>query len=162
MKSRRVLYLLAGIINCIIGGLCALFGLFIVLFRNVIVTTFEKSTEILENFAKEMASIDSKYQYLLDANDAEIVDLIMGVVTAVCLMALIYGLVWIALGVFNIILSKKHSIIFSNKKWLKMLLVVGSWVLCLFNVANVLTTIAVFIKEKTVIEADGLYSADDN
>ena len=162
MKSKRVLYLLAGIINCVFGGICAMFGIFILLFKNLISTTFEKGVELLNEFAKAMASADPQYEYLLEASNDEIIKVVMNFVSAVCVIALIFGAIIIALGVFNIILSKKHLIIFAGKKWLKVVLVVVSWLVCIFNVANILTTIAVCLKDKNSVELDGLYSAHEN
>jgi NADH:ubiquinone oxidoreductase subunit 6 (subunit J) len=85
---------------------------------------------------------------LLEASNEEVLSVIMKFVYIVSVIVLILAVIWITFGVLNILLSKKHEIVFETKRYLKVLFLVASWLLLWFNIANVLTTIAVCMKNK--------------
>lgn len=158
MKSRKILYLIAGIFNCIVGGIGILFGLLVLLLSSFVRKMFESSTDLVSEFVTELASADSNYAYLQDLSNAEVVSFIMKIVYVTCAILLVICAIWITLGVFNILLKNRHDKVFESKRYLRHIFIVGSWLLMGLNPANILTTIAVYKKNKTPQPA--LYSAN--
>lgn len=157
MKTRRILYLVAGIFNCIIGGIAMLFGALFLLLSKTIKTMFSQSTEMLQEFAEELAEADSNYEYLLEASQEEILDFVLSVVNKFKLIVIIFAVIFIAFGVFNILLRRMHDRVFTGRKWLKIVFVAASWLILIFNIFNICTTIAVFMKHKDFETKEGLY-----
>lgn len=158
MKAKKILFLVAGIFNAIIGGIGVFMGLLMLVFNGLINKMFDSTYEIVEQFVESLAKGDAEYEYLLSNSKSENIDFVMKAVTIVSVLFLIIGLIYIAFGVFNIIFAKNHIIITKNKKYLGTLLVVFSWLLMWFNLANILTTIAVYLKSKDKTEKYNLYS----
>lgn len=159
MKSRKILYIIAGVFNCIIGGMGIFFGLIVLLLGGFVKAMFESSLDLVHEFTSSMAEASSEYEYLTTISDAEAIAFIMKIVYIICAVALILGAIWITFGVFNFILVKKHDSVFGTKKFLKHLFVIGSWLLLTLNVANILTTIAVYKKDKSADTQQKLYTA---
>lgn len=160
MKIRKALYILAGVFNCIVGSFAAILGLFMLLFSSMVKKMFASSGQLIDEFVTEMAEMSEKYQYLATASDDEVLSFIMKIVYICALVFLLFAAVWITMGAFNLVLRKKHEVVLENKKHLKIIFVVASWVLLFFNVANILTTIAVFMKVKKDDNKNQFYSAD--
>jgi len=160
MKLRKVFYLIAGIFNCIVGGISVAFSVLVLLLSSLVKTMFESSGELLDEFVNELAISDQKYSYLASATDAEVVSFIMKIVYIFCLVFLIIGAIWITFGVFNILLKNRHDSVFGSKKYLRHLFVVGSWLLLGLNIANIFTTIAVYKKGKDAV-IQKLYTANE-
>lgn len=161
MKAKKILFLIAGVFNCILGGLGVLIGGFGFLFSGIIRNTFESSTELIEEYINSLVKADESLSYLKDYSTAEAIDYVIKLVLIVCAVLLVLGLIYVAFGVFNLIFSKNYAIIMSRKKYLGVLLVVFSWLLLWFNIANILTTVAICLKYKNNTNTK-LYSARDN
>ena len=137
MKAKKILFLLAGIINTLIGGFCAFIGVIAVLFKGLMREMLETSYDIVQNYIKALAEQDASYEYLLNSSKSENIDFVMKTIMTVGVVFLIIGLVYITFGVLNLLLSKQHNNILNIKKYLGVLLIVFSWILMLFNVANI-------------------------
>lgn len=162
MNKRKLLYTIAGIFNCVIGGIGAFFGLMILFISKVAKNMFSSSTEIIDEFVNSLARESSKYEYLLNSSNEEIISFIMKIVYLFSLFLLICGIIWIVFGVFNLKLSSRHYSFWNKHPRLKLWFVIGTWVLMLFNVANILTTIAVYLKDKENPEINQpLYNSED-
>ncbi|MGN0961853.1 MAG: hypothetical protein ACI4PF_06635 [Christensenellales bacterium] len=148
MKTKKILFLIAGIFNTLLGGMGAFIGVIGLLFNKMLRGMFEASYELVESYIKVIAEQDESYNYLLTASKSEAIDFVMKMVLIVCAVFLIIGLIYIMFGVFNLILSKRNNTALSHKKYLGTLLVVFSWLLMFLNIANILTTIAVYLKPK--------------
>lgn len=157
MKTRRRLYLVAGVCNCIIGGLGLLFGLLLLVLGTTIKTMFEKSTDLVSNFAKELSQADPEYAHLADASQEEILDFIFSVVNGFKAVVVIMSLIFILFGVFNLLLRNAHDRVFEGRLWLKIIFVLVSWVVLILNIFNIATTIAVFMKHPDFKKKDQLY-----
>ena len=157
MKAKKVLFVLAGIFNCVIGGIGALLGMLIFVLNRMLKVTFESSFEMVEQYVKDLASQDSSYEYLLTANKTEVINFLIRTINIVGVVLLIIGLIVVVFGVVNLLLSSpKYYSRFRQKKIWKVLLITSSWLIMLFNVANILTTIAVCLKDK---ELEPLYTS---
>lgn len=162
MKAKKYLFLIAGILNTVLGGLGVVFGLLMGLFNSLIRQMFDSAYELVERFIQDLASVDADYEYLLTADKAETLDFVMKSVTIITIVFIVLGLLYVLFGVFNILLSKRFEYVLKSKKYLGILLVVASWLLLWFNIMNILTTIAVFLKPKTQEKGYKLYSAQDS
>ena len=158
MKAKNILYLLAGICNCVFGGLMVLFSLMAFLIKGTIRSAYIQSEAVLKDFVEELVSIDEEFSYLLDYSSEQVVDFIMKLVTIFAVCVLVMGLIWIAFGVFNILFSSVWKFEIQKKKGWRITFVVISWLLLWFNVSNILTTIAAFLKVK-IKDKTPLYSA---
>jgi hypothetical protein len=162
MKSRNILYIIAGVFNCIVGSLAILFGLFILLLGKIIRQMFESSMDLVHGITKALAEEDpAKYGDLTSLTDTEAVAYVMKFVYIICAISIIIGAIWITLGIINILLKNRHDKVFSSKKYLRHIFVVACWLLMGLNVANILTTIAVYKKIDTK-NTQKLYSVKNN
>ena len=158
MKTRKILYIIAGVFNCIVGAVSVVFSLLVLLLSRLVKKMFESSEGLVDNFINEMAEIE-EYAHLKDLSSAEAVDYVMKIVYVLCIVFLIIGAIWITFGVLNLLLNSRHERVFSSKRALKHWFVAGSWLLLGLNVANILTTVAVYKKDKNVITEHKLYTA---
>ena len=159
MKAKNILYLLAGIFNCVFGGLMVIFSLMAFLIKGTIRTAYAQSESVLKDFVEELVAIDDKFSYLLDYNSEQVTDFIMKLVTIFALSVLLVGLIWIAFGVFNILFSNIWKFEINKKKGWRITFIVLSWLLLWFNISNILTTIAACLKVK-IKDKTPLYSAN--
>ena len=162
MKARKILYVCSGVFNCVIGGLGFLLGLLFLLLNKFAKQMFSGSGDFINSFVRELVAVNSKYEYLIDSSKDEIVSFIMRIVFILSVVFIVLGLIWIAFGVFNCILFKRHDLVFGRRPVLKILFVVASWILLTLNVANITTTIAVFLKDKNNQNTQPLYSSGHN
>ena len=159
MKARKILYVCSGVFNCAIGGIGCLLGLLFLVLNKYAKQMFSGSAEFIDAFVKEMATANTKYEYLLDATKDEVVSFIMRIVLILSIVFMVLGLIWIAFGVFNCLLYRRHDLVFGRRPVLKVLFVVASWLLLTFNIANITTTIAVFLKDKNSQNTQPLYTS---
>ena len=161
-KSKKILFLIAGIFNCVIGALGLLVGGIMLVLQKIIRLVFDSTSGMTDEFVKDLAEVDSEYSYLLSASKDEVLDFIMHIVTIMGLVIFVIGIIWAVFGVINILLTSiTRYNKFESKKWYKVTFLIFSWVLLMFNVANILTTVAVCLKDKDKVE-NTLYSAKDN
>lgn len=161
MKAKRILSLLAGLFNVLLGGLGAILGMLMFLLGSLIRQMFESSYELVEEVIESLASADPSYEYLRDLDKAESVDFIMKYVKIFAVIFLLLGLLYVLFGILNLVISKGYSVGRDLSKGKKIAFVVCSWLLLWFNVANILTTIAIFLKTKKSANEYKLYSSKD-
>lgn len=161
MKARKILYTCSGVFNCVVGGIGCFLGFMFFVLSKVIRNMFSESSQLLENLVEELSSISTEYEYLKDATNNEVVDYVMRIVYMVGAVFLILGLIWIAFGVFNCMLSSRHYLFFGKRPVLKVVFIIASWILLTFNIANITTTIAVFKKDKDIMVAQSLYTSEN-
>ena len=147
MKAKKILYLLAGILKSIVGALGVLFGVIILLIGKLARQVFEASGEMLEEMFNELASIDEKYQYLVDAEVSVQLDFVMKICNIFAIIILMMGLIYITLSVINFIFAKKTGLISGEKKK-SIWLCICSWVFSFLNISTILTTIAAALGKK--------------
>ena len=163
MKTKRVLFLISGVFNTILGGISAFIGLLILMCNSVLKETFNTSYNMVESYIKALAEQDASYEYLLDVSKSEAIDFMMTLLIGVSIIFVLVGAVYITFGVLNLLLSKRDSTILKRKKHLGTVLVVFSWLIMWFNVFNILTTVAVYLKSKEDKNIPTkLYSVSDN
>lgn len=162
MKARKVLYILSGVFNCVIGGLGCFFGLMFFAISKLIKNMFKESGEIVDGFITELAASSKEYEYLLDMSREEMIGFMMKVVYILSAVLIVLGLVWIAFGVFNCLLARRHQLVFGKRPVLGIIFVVASWLLLTFNIANITTTVAVFLKDKNDESGQRLYTSENN
>lgn len=158
MKTNRILLLIAGVFNIIIGGLGCLLGLSMLLLNKFIRQMFEASFEIVEQFIDTLIASDSSYEYLRDLDNAESLDFVMKSVKIIAVVFLLLGLLYVLFGIINLVVSKKFASGVGIAKGKKVALTIFSWLLLWFNIANILTTIALFLRPKQKAEYT-LYSS---
>ena len=158
MKAKKILFVIAGVFNTVVGGVALLFGLLVLALGSLVKQMFESSKDLINEFVTQLAAEDSSYAYLTEATESEVIGFVMKIVYIMSAIAIIIGAIWIMFGVFNILLKNRHTTLFETKKYLKHLFVVGSWFFMGLNPANILTTIAVYKKNNTTPQK--LYTAN--
>lgn len=160
MKKNRILSLIAGLFNIILGSLGTIFGFFMVLLGKLIRQMFESSYEIVEEYINTLVASDPSYEYLLDMNKDESIDFMMKSVKIIAVVFIVLGLLYLLFGILNVLVSKRFARNSDISRGKKIWLTIGSWLLLWFNVANILTTLALFLKPKNMTEYK-LYSNKD-
>lgn len=148
MKAKKILFLIAGIINSVLGGLGVFIGGLGLLLSGAFESMLEQSYELVESYLEALASSEEEFACLAELSKAEAIEYVSKIVTIVCLVLLLLGLLYVTFGVLNLLLCKRDNNILTRKKYLGVLLVVFSWLLMWFNVANILTTVAVCLRPK--------------
>lgn len=159
MKTNRILLLIAGVFNVIIGGLGGVLGLSMLLLNKLIRQMFEASFEMVEQFIDTLIASDPSYEYLRDLDNAESLDFMMKSVKIIAVVFLLLGLLYVLFGIINLVVSKKFASGLGIAKGKKVTLTIFSWLLLWFNMANILTTIALFLKPKKQKAEYTLYSS---
>ena len=160
MKAKKILFLLAGIANCVMGGFGVLLGGLVLILNRVLRLSFEASFDFVENYIKELVSQDSEYEYLLDVSKEEAIDFVIKSCNMLAVAMFLLGAVVVVFGIINLLLSsQKHYAKFKQKKIWKVLLITSSWVIMCINVVNILTTIACCLKDKD--DTPPLYSINE-
>lgn len=162
MKARKVLYILSGVFNCVVGGLGCFLGLMFFAISKLIKNMFTETSSIVDGFITELAASSKDYEYLLELSREEMVGFMMKVVYIMSAILIVLGLIWIAFGVFNCLLSSRHQLVFGKRPILRIVFVVASWLLLTFNIANITTTVAVFLKDKNGNSSQPLYTSEND
>ena len=155
MKVNRILFIIAGILRSLVAGIVALFTFIIFAIRSLIKNMFLASPEMIDSLIKELVTIDTKYEYLSQNDIEQNVDFIIGIVDKLCLVALIWVLIVVALAVFSFICGKKCKSNMNIVNWQTITMVIVSWVCPLATISAILTTIAVFYKKKPKVNKIG-------
>lgn len=138
--AKKTLYIIAGIIKVSVGGFGLLLGLLLLLFKSVIQGMFEASPEMLEEMIKGLAETE-EYAYLLDSTKDEQLDFVFSVLSKFALVLILITIVWVVIAIFLFILAKRIGADDFQKK-MSITLTVLSWVVSMFTISTILTTIA--------------------
>lgn len=145
-KAKKTLYLLAGLFKVVVSGLGLLFLLLSLALKGTIIKLMEEGDlrTMIENIAKE----DDSYSYLLGQTAFEQREFLSSILNKVLLLFLIIAVIWLIIGILNLIISKKlgHG---SKCTILAIVVTVIGWMLIFPVVSNMLTTVAVCLRSKT-------------
>lgn len=147
MKARNVLLIVAGVLKTVVSSIIIFFSLLAFILLGLIRKMYEQSPDSIRKSVQELAKADPKYEYLLEYNDAQLVDFMMSMVKVVCLVALVFGLIMLAIGIFNFLFVKYQEIFLIGKKH-KIIMLVCSWVCTCLAPSTILTTIALNLGRK--------------
>lgn len=113
-----------------------------------VVRTLLTTGNACEVLVEEMVAGDESYKFLQSYTQEQVIDFVWGMVAKLMLVALVIALVVIVFAVLNFILSKKCEAALGKNKKLGTILVVFSWVLMTLNIANIFTTLGVYLKPR--------------
>lgn len=152
MKAKKVLFTTSGVLRLVACGcLILLFGL-ILLLGNTIKQAFLNDYSYIEGILQELVAEDPSYEYLLSAPHEEVINMIMQPIIYFSIFMLISSCVGIVFGVFNLIFAKKYDNILKCNTRNKVIFIVFEWIFGLGLASNILSTIAVFLKDKPSID----------
>lgn len=148
MKSRVILFKTSGILKIILAS--CVFGLFllVLLLSGVIKNFYLENFSLIDAIVTEAVQQDPSQAFLQTMENAEVVDYIMKPVMQISIFLMFYGIIGIGFGVLNLIFAKKYKDWIENQKSKKVLFVVFQFVFAIGIVTNILSTIAVFLKDK--------------
>ena len=106
----------------------------------------------INEIVESMVLDNPEYEFLLELNTEEVVTYLLGTVTPLCIFMIVCGLASIGLGVFTIILSRKYNYWLRNRLGRKIAFTIVDYIVYIGFISNILTTIAVFIKDDPVEE----------
>lgn len=144
MKAKKILFLVAGILKTVAGGIGILIGLIVLLARNLIRDVFVASYDLIESVIKQVGSVEDQ-EKLLGFSKEEVVDYFLQMIVVIFVLILIVAIIWVIFGIINIRLG-------ANNRWQSLTkgksiaLLICSWLLAFELITNTMTTIAIFIK----------------
>lgn len=152
MKAKNILFKVSGILKIVVGaGVLGLF-LLILLLNGLLKEALLHDMQAVNEIVKSMVVDNPEKAFLLELADEELVAYLLGTVTPICIFMIVWGLTSIGIGVFTIILSKKYGEWLRNRLGRKIVFTIIDYVAYIGLISNILTTIAVFIKDKPIDE----------
>lgn len=144
--AKKVLYILSGVIKCVVGGFALLICLLMLLLQSVLRGVLESSPDILNEMIKGLTESEDM-DFLLGYTQSEQLDYVFGIITKFALIVGLICAVWIVLAVFLFILAKRISDDDFCKKT-SIVLTVASWIVSMFTISTILTTIATCLRRR--------------
>ena len=154
-KAKKVLYLIAGILKFVGGGLVGLLGLLMLLVSGVVRKVFESSMDSVKIMIEGLAEAEEEFAYLLDMGLEEQIDFIMNVCRIFAVVLIILAIVYIVIGVFNIKFYKRTGTMVKEGAKSVWLCIV-SWLLSFLALSTILTTVAACLKVKGISSSDNV------
>ena len=152
MKTKKILFKVSGILKIVVGvGTLGLF-LLILLLNGLMKEALLHDITAVNEIVESMIMDNPEYEFLLDLNPEELVSYLLGTVTPICIFMIVWGLTSIGVGVFTIILSNKYDYWLRNRIGRKIVFTIIDYIAYIGLISNVLTTVAVFIKDKPIDE----------
>ncbi len=144
--AKKTLYIISGVLKVVVGGLAILISLIIGLLQSLMRSMFESDPEILEEMIKGLTESE-ELAYLNGYTQSEQIDYVMGILSKFALVVGIIAVIWIVVAVFLFILAKKINREDFHKKE-SIILTVVSWVVSMFTISTILTTIATCLRKR--------------
>lgn len=144
--AKKTLYIISGVLKVVVGGFAIVISLLLVLLQSLMRSTLEADPKILEEMIKGIAEVE-EYAYLNDYTQSEQIDYVLGVLSKFALVVGIIAITWVVLAIFLFILAKKISREDFRKKE-SIILTVISWVVSMFTISTILTTIATCLRKR--------------
>lgn len=138
--AKKTLYIISGIIKVAVGGFGLLIGLLLLLLKSVIQGMFDANPEALNEMINGLTEME-EYAYLKDSTKDEQMDFVFGVLSKFALVLILITIAWVVIAIFLFILAKRISADDFQKK-MSITLTVLSWVVSMFTISTILTTIA--------------------
>lgn len=146
-KARKILYMFSGVLKVVGGACCALLGLLVFLIQGLIEKVFTESENMLAEMSKDLASVDPKYQYLIDGGQEVQLEFVMKVCNIFAICLIVFALIYIGLGILNILLSRKTGRLMHEKRK-EIFLMIFCWLFNFLTLSTILTTVAAFLHSK--------------
>lgn len=144
MKAKKILFNLSGILKCIASAFAILlFGL-VLLLGDAFKQAMLENPEYLDMITKEFSAIES----YAGMTPNEILDFAFRIVKGFSVAMIFMGCAGITLAVFNFIFAKKYDSMLKNKTGNKVIFMVVSLLFYVGIASNVLTIIALFLKDE--------------
>lgn len=152
MKAKKILFTTSGILKLVVSGFMILvFGLALLL-GNALKELFLADYTIIEEIINELVALDPSFAYLQEITQAEVVEYIMSMVSAIYIFLLIMGLCGVVFGIFNLIFAKKYNDMLAGRTGRKVLFMIFNLLFYWGLATNVLTIVALFLKDSPKVE----------
>lgn len=152
MKTKKTLFKISGILKIVVGGGVLALFLLVLLLNGLIKDVLMQDMAALNEIVESMIIDNPEYEFLLELDTEELVTYLLGTVTPACVIMIICGLLSIALGIFTIILGKKYDMWLRNRLGRKIAFTIIDYIGYIGLLANIITTIATFIKDPPIDE----------
>lgn len=152
MKTKKTLYKISGILKIVVGGGVLALFLLVFLLNGMIKDVLMQDMTALNEIVESMIIDNPEYEFLLELNTEEVVTYLLGTITPICIIMIVFGLLSISLGIFTIILGKKYDMWLRNSLGRKIAFTIIDYIVYIGLLANILTTIATFIKDPPIDE----------
>lgn len=156
MKTKKILFKISGILKIVAGSCIILLFLLLLALCSPLKTIMLEAGDSLETLINELVATSSEYEYLQSVSHEEMAMFLIDILRVFSIIMIICGGVAIALGIFNLIFAKKYNEMLRGRKAIKIVFVILSFVLYFGIITNVLTTIAMFLKDdkEDIIEVE--------
>ena len=152
MKTKKILLTTSGVLKCVVGGGVFLLFMLMLLLSGLLEQSLAESTETLDAFVQGVVQDDPELSFLLEYTPEQIAEYLMGMVNIISIIMVICSLTSITLGVFTLIFARKYEIILAGRLGRKIIFTVLDYIFYLGIIANVLTTVALFLRDKPIEE----------
>ena len=154
MKSRVILFKTSGILKIVLAGAIFLLFLLVLLLSGVLKNFYLDNYTLVEEMVAETVQNDPSQAFLQTMENAEVVDYIMKPVIQLALFLVFYGLIGIGFGVLNLVFTRKYDDLIGDKTSKKVWFVVMQFLFAVGIITNILSTVAVFVKDKKKLNED--------
>ena len=154
MKSKVILFKTSGILKIVLAGTIFLLFLLVLLLSGVLKNFYLDNYTLVEEMVAETVRNDPSQAFLQTTEDAEVVDYIMKPVIQLALFFVFYGLIGIGFGVLNLVFTRKYDDLIGDKTSKKVWFVVMQFLFAVGIITNILSTVAVFVKDKKKLNED--------
>ena len=154
MKSRVILFKTSGILKIVLAGAIFLLFLLVLLLSGVLKNFYLDNYTLVEELVAETVQNDPSQAFLQTMENAEVVDYIMKPVMQLALFFVFYGLIGVGFGVLNLVFTRKYDNLIGDRTSKKVWFVVMQFIFAVGIITNILSTVAVFLKDKKKLNED--------
>lgn len=148
MKAKKVLFKTSGIVKIVVSSMAIVLFLLVMLISRTLIETMFSDIEGFTEMINEMVESDPSLSYLQDYDLAQLQNYLVSAVNSLSLFVIFLGIAGIVFGIFNLIFAKKYDIMLANKTGKKVTFMIFSLLFYPGLVTNILTIIALFLKDK--------------
>lgn len=147
VKAKKILFKTSGIIKIVVSALALILFLLLIALSKTIIEQMLITEENFETMITEMLAVDPSATFLQDMDLAQFQNYMSSILNTFCAIAIFVSVAGIVLGIFNLIFAKKYDKFINGKLWKKVTFTVVSLIFYPGIVTNILTIIALFLKD---------------
>lgn len=151
MKAKKVLFTTSGVLKIVVSAISLLFFLLIILLCRVVVEAMVSNEETMAEFLASVGEMDTSN--LSQMSVEEFQNYLISSLNSFCWIVIFMSISGIVLGIFNVIFAKKYDPMLMGKKGKKIIFTICSLIFYPGLITNILTIIALFLKDNIPSEA---------
>lgn len=146
MKAKKILFTTSGVLKIVVSSLTFIFFVLILLLSKTLIEQI-LTEDNFEQFVNEMIAVDSEATFLQEMTLADVQEYFMSTLNTFCGIILFFSASGIAFGISNLVFAKKYDTLLKNRLGKKITFMIFSLILSPEIITNVLTIVALFLKD---------------